>query len=290
MAQPTPVPYDAAALQPARPHPGADEDARQTLRSRVKTAVERALGVTISRPSPFASNQHADAALRDLRRWSSDDVMVDVGANDGRTILRLQHQLSGPRIYAFEPVSATYRTLVERTAHLPNVRTFQLALGAAASQQTIYLNSHHAMDSFTRDWTAEPAGTELVRVATLDEIMDLEQIEFVHFLKIDTEGHEMEVLKGAEAALRASRIAIVQIEVGVRQMTKPFLPLEDARAHLADRGYYLYGLYNQCRTRAAAPASWSAALADGYQPEVLGYCDALFIRANLSCERDSSAA
>lgn len=265
--------------------PRGPDDARRTFRSRVKGLVERSLGVTISRTPPVPPNQHADAALAHLRRWSPSDVFFDVGANDGRTILRLQHQLACPRIYAFEPVSSTYRTLVERTARLSNVRTFNLALGAAPGTGTMYLNDIDALASFSPRWTAaEPLGTETVTVTTVDEMLRSEQIDFVHFLKIDTEGFELEVLKGAEQSLRASRIGIVQVEVGVDQMDRPFLPFETARVHMAERGYYLYGLYNQCRTRAAAPRDWPDQ-AGGYPPEVLSYCDALFIRADLACAR-----
>lgn len=274
----------AASERPSSvPSPGAVP--YRTIGSRVKGLVERSLGVSISRTPP-APNQHADAALRQIRAWSSRDVVFDVGANDGRTILRLQDHLSGPRFYAFEPVSSTYRTLMERTAHLPNVRTFRLALGAAPGAGTIYLNDVHSMDSFSPRWTGASTGTETVPVSTVDEVLDAENLDFVHFLKIDTEGYELEVLHGAERALRASRIAIVQVEVGVDQMDRPFLPFETARAHMAERGYYLYGLYNQCRTRARVPGDWAGQIADGCRPEVLGYCDALFIRAELGCERD----
>ncbi|HXE79725.1 MAG TPA: FkbM family methyltransferase [Vicinamibacterales bacterium] len=259
-----------------------------SLRARVKGIVERSLGVTISRTPPIPVNGHADAALRELRQWSPDDVVFDVGANDGRTILRLQPQLSGPRFYAFEPVSSTYRILQERTGHLPNVRTLRLALGAAAGTGLIHLNPIHAMDSFSPRWTTSQTGTETVRISTVDEVLEAERIALVHFLKIDTEGYELEVLRGAERSLRASRILIVQVEVGVDQMTRPFVPLETARTHMAERGYFLYGLYNQCRTPAFAPRALSAA-DDSYRPEVLGYCDALFIRADLACQGESSS-
>jgi FkbM family methyltransferase len=260
------------------------------IRARVKGLVERSLGVTISRTPPLPWNQHADAALRQLRSWAPEDVVFDVGANDGRTILRLQHQLARPRIFAFEPVASTYRSLVERTAQLPNVRTFRLALGASAGTGTMYLNDIHAMDSFSPAWTPAAAGTETVPLSTVDEVMNAEKVDFVHFLKIDTEGYELEVLRGAERALGESRVGIVQVEVGVDQIDRPFLPLERARAHMADRGYFLYGVYNQCRTRAAPPAGWRPDAAGSYRPEVLAYCDALFIRADLTCARGSSRA
>lgn len=247
----------------------------------LKSLAERTLGVTIARTPPAPVNKHADSELRQLREWSSTDVMFDVGANDGRTILRLQHQLSQPRIFAFEPVAATFRTLVARTAHLQNVRAFQLGLGAESGQSTIYLSTIDAMNSLAPGWTEDSVATEVVTISTVDQVMAEHDVDFVHFLKIDTEGYELEVLRGAERALSASRVGIIQVEVGVDQMDRRFLPLEDARRHLAARGYLLYGIYNQCRTPARAAAEWADRPGKGgMKPMVLGYCDALFIRAD----------
>lgn len=256
-------------------------DVNTRLRRRARALAEQALGIHIYRTPPVPLNKHADHVIRRLRRWSPDDVMFDVGANDGRTILRLQDQLACPRIFAFEPVSSTYRILVERTAHLSNVRAFPAALGSALDRRPIYLNEIAAMNSFSPQWTAASTGTELVEVQTIDGIMAQEKIPFIHFLKIDTEGYELEVLKGAERALASRRIVIIQVEVGVGQIAKDFLSLEESRRYLAERGYRLQGIYNQCTTSARPPADWMALETDGFQCDVLAYCDALFIAADL---------
>src|SRR5690606_38726330 len=138
---------------------------------------------------------------------STGDVVFDVGANDGRTVLRLARRLGRPRFYAFEPVAATYRTLVERTRRLDNVRCFQLAMGEKPGRQPIYLHERAAMNSFSPTWTADPdAQTEMVDIATVDDVRSEHGLERIHLLKIDTEGYEMEVLRGAERSLRESRI------------------------------------------------------------------------------------
>ena len=253
------------------------------LQRRVKQLFERSLGLTISRRPRFAPNQYADAAVRGLRRWSADDVVFDVGANDGRTILRIREQLASPRIFAFEPVAATYTTLVQRTAGMPNVRAFRTALGAAPGEAAIYLNDIDAMNSLSPDWTEAPAGVERVAITTVDRVMQEHRIDFVHFLKVDTEGYELEVLKGAEGALKTARIALIQVEVGFDQMlARRFTTLEEVRVHLAPRGYVLYGVYNQCRVAGAAPDMWPLSERTGYTPRVLVYCDALFVRADLT--------
>lgn len=250
------------------------------LRRRVKSLVEDSLGVSISRRPTYPPNKHADAELARIRDWSGRDVVIDAGANDGRTILRIQERLSSPRIFAFEPVSATYETLVRRTAHLDNVSCFQLALGAVPGRETIFLTDIDAMNSFSPDW-ATTVGTEEVKVATVDGFMEEQGIDFVHFLKVDVEGHDLEVLKGAKQALSSSRIAIVQVEVGVDQLDRDQPSLEQIRSYLAPMGYYLYGIYNQCRQRVRTPQDWPDAEAFGYRPKAMVYCDALFISAAL---------
>lgn len=253
----------------------------RAVTSLARTLAERTLGVHISRTPPAAINKHADHAIAQLRRWTPGDVVFDVGANDGRTVLRLQDLLARPRIFAFEPVASTYETLVRRTSQFANVAPRHLALGAAPDRQTIYLSEIDAMNSFSAEWTPSHVGTETVEISTVDRVMEQEGIPFVHFLKIDTEGYEREVLAGAEGALRDSRIALIQVEVGVDQLGKDLWSLESARAFFAERGYYLYGIYNQCLTRARPPQGWSPEALDGYRAEVLAYCDALFLKASL---------
>lgn len=251
------------------------------IRRRVKAFARHRLGVHLSREAPPPANKHADHMLAALRRWTSRDVVFDVGANDGRTVLRLHGVLGEPRVHAFEPVASTYQTLVRRTAHLPHIRAHHLALGAEPGRATMHLNTVDAMNSFSPDWTDAPIGTEEVEVSTVDRIMSAERIDFIHFLKVDTEGHEMEVLRGAEQALRESRVGAIQLEVGFDQLRKRMLSLEEARAHLSERGYYLQGIYNQCRTQVQPPPSWPASERASYRPAVLAYCDALFIGASL---------
>lgn len=235
----------------------------KSVLGRVRSVAEAAFGITIAK----AGSTKFDPALLAMRTWSSSDVIFDVGANDGRTVLRLARRLGTPRFYAFEPVATTYQTLVKRTQHMENVRHFQLALGAKPGREPIYLNPIDAMNSLAPSWADDPgsAETEMVEVSTVDTVMGQQGVELVHLLKVDTEGYEMEVLRGAEQALRASRIAMVVVEVGFEQSAKAIVPLEEARRHLARFGYVLQGIYTQGRAPARPSARWTQA-DPGYSP------------------------
>lgn len=250
------------------------------LSSRSKRFVEKTFGIRIYRAR---RTKHADAAISHLRNWAPGDVIFDVGANDGRSIFRFRKHLPDPKIYAFEPVPSTFETLVQQTADLENVHCFRLAMGAERGRKKIYVNEMDAMSSFDPEWAtaigpawATSNGKETVEIVTVDEVMAEQEVDFIHFLKIDTEGYDLEVLKGAQDALATSRIAIIQAEI---RFDRPGLGLHHFRCYLEPKGYRLYGLYNQCRVKADLPAEWTAEAADGYAPKALSYADAVFVCA-----------
>lgn len=255
---------------------------KKFFKSRSKAFIEKAFGLRIYRSR---RTKHADAEISRLRSWAPGDVIFDVGANDGRSISRLRQHIPDPEIYAFEPVSSAFEKLVQRSEHLDNVHCFRLALGAESGQREIYVNEIDAMSSFYSEWGnsigpewATAVGKETVEVATVDEVMEDQGVDFIHLLKIDTEGHDLEVLKGAQAALASSRIAIIQVEI---RFDMPGLGLHHFRRYLEPAGYHLYGLYNQCKVAAKPPAEWTAEEVDGYDPKALSYADAVFICESL---------
>ncbi len=238
----------------------------------------RALKARVRRPSPSpAYDRRLYQALHDLRAWSPDDIVFDVGANDGRTVQRVQENLEAPRIFAFEPVASTFRILTERTAGLANVRCFQLGLGAEAGQREIFLNKSATVHSLDPTWGAS-TGTEIIEMTTVDRIMAREGVTRIDLLKIDAEGHDLEVLKGAQEALRRARIGIVMAEVGFSAPGKRQPNLETFQSFLLPFGYHLYGVYSQSR----APLSRRLGQPTGpAHPEILVYADALFVSATL---------
>ena len=219
--------------------------------------------------------------LHRLRTWLPSDIIFDVGANDGRTIKRLRRHLDAPTIYAFEPAAATYQTLLEETRSMSHVRGHQIALGATAGRREIYLDPVAAVHSLNPDW-GSPVGTENVEVTTVDDFMEHRGLEVIHFIKLDTEGFDLETLKGASKALSSSRIEIIQVEAGFDQVNRPYTTLEEFRRYLAPFGYYVYGIFNQVRRRARPPRDWRNGRKQSYHPKTLAYCDAVFLCGELT--------
>lgn len=230
--------------------------------------LEKTLGMKLCRV-PLSKHAYEDIAA--MRRWSAEDVIFDVGANDGRSIDRIRRHMPSPAIYAFEPVAATFQTLTEHTRQMSNVQRFQLALAAEPGEATIYLHETSSLNSFDPDWES-PVGSEVVKVSTVDVVMAELGLSHVHFLKIDTEGLELEVLRGASQALESRSVGIIQLETGFDRRVRASATLDEFQQVLAPYGYYLTGIYNQCHSRLGGETPHPRSIETG----VLNYCDAVF--------------
>ncbi len=220
-------------------------------------------------------------ALFDLRQWRCGDLILDVGANDGRTILRLRRYLPRTRIIAFEPIAETFDRLCAATAGMADVTCHRLALGATEEDREMYVGAKGALNSLYPGFQASHR-RERVPVTTLDRFIDQANIDRAELLKIDTEGHDLEVLRGAERTLRDGRFGAIQIEAGFDAPGTTQPSLERIRAHLAERGYYLWAIHNQCRGPALARQTGRTS------PTILTYCDALFVHERADTREQAS--
>lgn len=144
-------------------------------------------------------------------------VMLDVGANEGHYSETLKAAFPGARVIAFEPHPATYQRLVQTAAR--RFETEPLGLGSCSGKMDIfdYADQQGSQHASLHRGVIEQLGSAVsqswkVEVSTLDRYCETAGIRQVHFLKIDTEGNELEVLKGAQGLLRERRIDVIQFE------------------------------------------------------------------------------
>jgi FkbM family methyltransferase len=132
-----------------------------------------------------------------------DCVVFDIGANYGYYTLTAAAKARA--VFAFEPVSSTFSVLKENVERneLDNVTLLQLALGESNGEATITLYSSSGNNSVVsrRLDHLEVLGTEQVEVAPLDALMQDGRVLGPHLIKIDTEGGELSVLRGARQLL-----------------------------------------------------------------------------------------
>jgi FkbM family methyltransferase len=183
--------------------------------------VARALGLELRRFHPSSSYA---AQLRAMLLTQGVNLIFDVGANVGQYGRELRwHVGYNGRIVSFEPLKVAYDALI-RTAAGDSLWEVAERTAIGAERGSIPLNvagnsvSSSVLSMLASHTNAVPksryTGTELVQVVPLDVVAPKYfREDTVAFLKIDTQGYESQVLRGAAEML--SRVVGVQLELSL---------------------------------------------------------------------------
>jgi FkbM family methyltransferase len=147
--------------------------------------------------------QHAElpSVIREMRGCylvpDKGDVVVDVGANFGFYSL-LASRLVGEEglVLAFEPETTNYNIFVAnlRLNGVTNVKTFRMALADFDGEARLYLSEHPGTHSMV---LARGSRFETVKVRKLDMVLEGLEIGKISLIKLDAEGAELGILRGA---------------------------------------------------------------------------------------------
>jgi FkbM family methyltransferase len=175
-------------------------------------------------------------------------VVFDVGAHIGEwtsLALGINPRLS---IHSFEPSEVTYERLVGRSFPA-SVVCNNFGLSSKAEERVLYLFEEGAgINSLYRRQGLESFGLttqrheETVALDTLDHYCQSWDIEGIDYLKLDVEGHELEVFKGASKMLEDERIRIIQFEYGGANIDARVF-LKDMVGFLSEFGYAFHKIY-----------------------------------------------
>jgi FkbM family methyltransferase len=209
--------------------------------------------------------------FRDMQRLADTPrpTAFDVGANSGQTIGNLRRRFRDPVIHAFEPSDRAFTELQANCGHLPHVHLNHTALGSETGEYEFYEMNCSAMSSFLppgRDGWSRIVQTVRTRVSTVDDYCAAQDIASIDIMKSDTQGFDLEVLRGARGMLDAARVHLVYLEVNFAEIYEDLPRLDEIYAFLADRGYALVAFYRFQFQHDRA--SWSDALF--VHPEYVG--------------------
>jgi len=165
------------------------------------------------------SGSFENAEARFVERFLQAGMTVlDIGAHHGfYTLLASMRVGRTGRVIAFEP-SPRERIRLERHIRLnrcANVRIEQVALGASPGKAELFLveGTEDYCNSLRPPAVNAETRRVFVNVTTLDEFLSATALTDVDFVKLDVEGAELDVLKGASNLLRQSLRPIFLVEV-----------------------------------------------------------------------------
>lgn len=202
--------------------------------------------------SKFTPTSNPLARRKQLFRSYAIDTVLDIGANAGKFAHELRHDIDyRNRILSFEPLSSAFRELQANAAQDPDWEVFNFALGDADEERTINIagNSYSSsiLDMLPSHLKSAPeseyVGKEMIHVRTLDSFFREKCAAGKSlYMKIDAQGYEERVLRGAEKSLAC--IDTIQTEVSLVPLYEGELLLTEMCTLLANKGYTLVAMEN----------------------------------------------
>jgi FkbM family methyltransferase len=169
-------------------------------------------------------NYESDAVSGEVKFLKSrlsklhNGYVLDVGANIGKYAKHVKRANPMVRIFCFEPHPQNFKILCENTRGIVSA-AHNVAVGSSAGSMKLYdyrVNDGSSHASLYQDVIekihAQPSVSHDVAVITIDDFIVENDINRISLLKIDTEGHELAVLKGASKSISAGKIEAIHFE------------------------------------------------------------------------------
>ena len=195
---------------------------------------------------PFQMMQHLCKAI-------PEPIIFDVGAHDGSFALEFAKLLPNAQIYAFEPFPESFAKLIINTRNWPRIHCFNFGLSDLAGVQKFHSNSSSSTNSLL---VSDPVGQKIwgkgllettavidAQFDTLDTVVREMKLPRIEILKMDVQGAETLVLKGAQRSCELGLIGIVFSEIITQPTYKGQLRLDLALSAFYDRGFDLFKLF-----------------------------------------------
>lgn len=193
--------------------------------------------------SSFAEN--GERILLSKLKAADFQIAFDVGANYGEWLFESLKVWPRCRVHAFEVAPLTFEELRRRVGALaPGDRAVLNQTGVGEREETVVMHFFPDHPDMTCDLPRHPKyrSEEFEgRMIALDRYCEQNSIATIDFLKIDVEGAEYKVLKGAAGLLAGQRIQMMQFEYGAFATQTRFL-LSDYYA-LLSANYWIGRIY-----------------------------------------------
>lgn len=181
-------------------------------------------------------------------------TLVDVGANDGQFLLPALRYFTPDKALVAEMLPDLASRLASRVPE--NVRVYSCAVGSGRGRKPSLRSAFSPASSllellpqasqlYDRDLKQSHVGT--VDIRTLDDLCMQAGLDSIDLLKIDVQGYELEVLRGARQVLKHTRQIIIEVEFVPIYRGGPLFP--EVWDELESQGFVLSQLFGQCRSR-----------------------------------------
>ncbi len=170
------------------------------------------------------------------------DTVLDIGANIGYHTLTISKATNGnAKIFSFEPFSKNFLVLKRniRINNLKNVQIYKLAIGDKKKRTSLKVFEDYAYNSFLDTKRKKYLYSERVEMDTIDNFVLSNNLHKVDFIKIDVEGYEFNVLKGAKRTLERFKPKII-CEIYQQNLESLNIRAKDVVNYVVSFGYNVF--------------------------------------------------
>jgi FkbM family methyltransferase len=252
---------------------GSNSPARTMALStpRCRAKISRVIGRNLHRLRRAADALSFSAGRRAIRlgvlpshvhqatlRRIAPEVVIDAGANRGQFSLDVVRVLPSAMVHAFEPLSSEADVFEAIFAGEPNVKLTRRGLWSQSGSMTMHVSASPdsssllpigAMQSEIFPGTHD-VGEDQVEVVRLDEVMTADDLGSQALLKLDVQGSELEVLRGAAHLLRSCQWVYAELSLMQFYVGQP--SAGEIVAHLLDASFELVDVTTAARHRGQA--------------------------------------
>ena len=182
-------------------------------------------------------------------------TVFDVGANEGQTTLKLLKFFPKASIYSFEPGKEAFYKLNNRFV-FESVKAINMGMGEKKERLELIRHESSVTDSFLEDCNEDNLkitksrkiiNKEKVEVTSIDEFCSENGIDYIDLLKIDTQGFEKYVLKGASNMLKNKKIKAIVMEICFSKIYKEQTHLSEIAKAMENYHYSIVDFYDKAR-------------------------------------------
>jgi len=218
-----------------------------SIKKSVARIAENIFNVRIFRVLPRGVDPFYDLE-RSIPNWYPSTIF-DVGANEGQSALIYGSRFPQSKIYSFEPAAAIFEQLKNCTQQFSNISCLNLALDESSGVGALAIDKNSTLSRLREipEWSKESSceGVEAVKKLTLDDFSAESGINTIDYLKIDTEGNDLRVLRGGKRLLDNARISVIEVEAAIGIDNDVHVPLSDLETYLRTYKYKIFGFYEQ---------------------------------------------
>ena len=181
-------------------------------------------------------------------------VIFDIGAYIGDTVSLFNASFPTSTIHAFEPFDESFDHLENRFSDKKNIMVNNKAIGSSISNnQSMYITKNSGSSSLLQPekdanilWKGDPLEFKKkinVKTTTIDFYCKNNNIKNIDLLKIDVQGSELDVLKGAEKTLKDEMVKLIFTEISIAPNYKEQTDLDALINYLKKYNFKIFNFF-----------------------------------------------